>query len=271
MEKKEVEIKFTSWDSLIMALKDTYTTSFKDVCKMLKASRAWINRYVRPNVKSVYISNNRRGDANKGVDWVRLASIELGKEMTESIWFDTGDLIAFITESIVSVTKQTKSVPLDYLMTSEQAKAYIKELDFLNNEIQRVKSLRERSLLIKQRDTCHLKYLPEDNATKELLQQKMSVTKRTKAVAVSVPLPDRAYEDWVAPHDLKDYGDVDETIYRQFFKSGYLRVEMNMCDQDGCIGKKVYYLADPDKVKGEGERFIFSQKAWEKYIQEKRK
>lgn len=53
-------------------------------------------------------------------------------------------------------------------------------------------------------------------------------------------------EKWVAPHDVKDYGDTDESVYRDFFKKGYVRIELAVPDmKTGEHGKKVFYAPNP--------------------------
>ena len=56
-----MDVIFDSWDELINALRTDYTTSLKDACKLLKSSRNWVNQYIRPHVKSIYLNNNIRG------------------------------------------------------------------------------------------------------------------------------------------------------------------------------------------------------------------
>ena len=40
---QENNVQFKSWNELLKALEHEYTTSFRDVCKMLKVSRVWVN------------------------------------------------------------------------------------------------------------------------------------------------------------------------------------------------------------------------------------
>ena len=46
----------------------------------------------------------------------------------------------------------------------------------------------------------------------------------------------------ISVHDLKDYGDCDEEIYRQLFLTGCYRLEINIPGEDEILSKKVYYL-----------------------------
>lgn len=261
-----MDVKFDSWNKLLDALRYEYTTSLKDVCKMLKASRDWVNTYVRPNVRSTYLNNNIRAERSTGVNWVRMASIDLEKEMSESVWFHTKDLQAFIRDSVSSVTKQTKAVPVTFFMTCNARNEYTAELHVYDEMIYNTKSIPKRARLFLERDQCYLKYIYDDNATNELLTHRMNVGKRSLAPATPVSLPETPIADWVAPHDIKEYGDADETIYRHFFREGYIRIEVNMPALNGVIGKKIYYVPDPDPITDEGQTLIFSEEAWQHYL-----
>lgn len=63
-------VKLDSWDELISALECEYTTSIRDICKILKTSRSWVNTYITPYVKYIYISNGK----GKNADYVRIAA-----------------------------------------------------------------------------------------------------------------------------------------------------------------------------------------------------
>ena len=63
--------KFYHFSELINAAKYQYTLSFKDACKALKCSRSWAQKYIRPHVPTIYLTNG------KGTDKVRQDSTEL--------------------------------------------------------------------------------------------------------------------------------------------------------------------------------------------------
>lgn len=269
---QENDVQFNSWEELLNGLSTEYTTSFRDVCKLLKASRVWVNKYIRPFVKSTYIRSNKRGDNTSGVNWIRLASIQLGREdMKESIWFHTKDLEAYLKKNIVSITKQTKKVPYTYFMDEEHRKAYFEELNELNELIKGLTaSPVAMGAAINTRETCHYKFLKKDAGTKNLLEHARKITERTKAPKVTIAieeLPQDFLHRMDAIHDLKDYGDADETIYRNLFKKGAIRIEMNFVDHDGVIGKKVYYVSDPDPLKDEYHvgSFCIDESEWRLY------
>lgn len=269
---QENNVQFKSWNELLKALEHEYTTSFRDVCKMLKVSRVWVNKYIRPFVKSTYIRSNKRGDTTAGIDWVRLASIQLNrKNMTESIWFHTKELEDYFKKSIVSITKQTKKVPYTYFMDNAQIEAYLKNCksfkEIINNPNA---STISKGAAINALEVCHYNFLKDDLETTDILKYTRKITERTKTFRTPIlieELPSDFLYKMDAIHDLKDYGDADETIYRNLFKQGAIRIEMNFTDNDGVIGKKVYYVPDPVPVKNEHQvgSFTIDEAAWRKY------
>jgi hypothetical protein len=269
---QENDVQFHSWEELLNGLSTEYTTSFRDVCKLLKSSRVWVNKYIRPFVKSTYIRSNKRGDNTSGVNWIRLASIQLGREdMKESIWFHTKDLETYLKKNIVSITKQTKKVPYTYFMSEEQIKAYFEERKVFEETINNPNtSIIARGAAIKLLEVCHYNFLKDDPKTKTMLKHARKITERTKPSKMPIAieeLPQDFLYRMDAIHDLKDYGDADETIYRNLFKQGEIRIEMNFADNDGQIGKKVYYVPDPDPIKDEHHlgSFCIDEAAWRKY------
>lgn len=87
-----------------------------------------------------------------------------------------------------------------------------------------------------------------NDAGKEIFKNGLvSVTKRDAVPPVSCNTYLPPINTWVAPHDIKDYGDTDESIYRRFFRFGYIRIELALPDiKRKEISKKVYYIPDPN-------------------------
>ena len=94
----------------------------------------------------------------------------------------------------------------------------------------------------------------------------MNAAKRSAAPHTTVPLPNVPIKEWIAPHDEKEYGETDEAIYRRFFKEGHIRVEIKMVDKDGAIGRKVYYIKDPNQIKGSYQSVIVTEQDWQEYL-----
>ena len=270
--KKKSDVTFESWGDLMEALREDYTLSFKDVCMMLKSSRTWVNQYVRPNVPTAYIKSNNRGDVKEGINWVQIASIELGKPMKESIWFHKKKFFQFLNDCTYSVTKQTKSVPVAYLMTSENKEKYFLLIDKLDEKIRSEETPVKRKMkLIEERNSCYIDFLKKDNATQTLVKNERSITKRKEVEPVPVELKytDIPTNYWLAPHDLKEYGDADELIYRKFFKKGYIRIELHLPDAEGVLGKKIFYTEDINYLEEKGSRIIVAESDWLEYLKTK--
>lgn len=264
-----------TWEEILKALEETHTTSIRDACMMLKASRPWVNRYIKPHVDALYLNSGRRGDSQMGRNWVKLAAIMLDREdMTESIWLHTGELLGLLSRSMVSVTKQTKNVPVSSLIAGEDRKAEYcaRRAELLQQAKELARKLapeaQAKCLELYQRaDLLHLEYV--DSAAAKLLEHTCSVTTRGKVERVDVPYPGKIDpERWIAPHDIKAYGDTDEAVFRYFFRSGSIRLELSIPDEDGVVSSKVYYINDPDPLPsaGEGDKIVIvAEAAWRKY------
>lgn len=278
MEEKQRNIRPTvqheKWADLLEALENTYTISFKEVCRILRASRPWANQYVKPFIPYVFINSSQRGDTSSGkINWVRMAAMQLERpDMTESVWFHTEDFKTFIVNSIVSVTKQTKAIPLTYLMPENDIEGFILERAELR---QKMKETFVPQLLAKLSAAYHAlpySYFADDPATKQLVESQVRITDRTKAPAITVPLPEGYMTRWQAPHDLKDYGDADETIYRQLFRNGAIRIELSLKDEAGKKGTKIFYVPDPeplDAPHADEGCIIVTEQAWQQYQKER--
>lgn len=268
-EDRENNVRFESWEALIDALRDEYTISFKGACRILKASRSWVNRYVRPFVRSTYIRNNRRGDKTNGVNWVRMAALKLDKPMTESIWFNTQDFYGYIRSYVISCTKQTKLVPMTFLMPPDQVEEYVKKREALRAKMKEPKSITQFLADLQEYELLYNDYITNNADVHALLDAAVKTTERSKVEPVAVPLPEGFYNTWHAPHELKDYGDADETLYRSLFRRGCIRIELGLPDENGCVGSKIFYVDDPDPIEAphaEEENFIVPEAAWQRYI-----
>lgn len=273
---KDSDVKFKSWGDLILALETDYTVSFKQVCRILKTSRSWVTKYIRPFVRTAYISSGIRADGSKGVNWLLIASKHLDRQITESVWFHKEDLENFIGNSIVSVTKQTKRIPLTFFVPDSECESYVSNRQRIKEEIKSTKDTKEIEQLYKELEKTEKAqiegFLIHDLDKYHLFKSRRAKqTDRTKTPAVNVPLPDNYVDNWKAVHDLKDYGDADETIYRSLFSSGSIRIELQFKDEKGNLGKKIFYVDDPDPIEsryGDDEYILVSEAAWLHYIGE---
>lgn len=240
-----------TWTETIMALEDDYTLSIRDVCHLVKASRQWVNKYIRPHVDVIYLSSGKRGEYNTGRDWVKMAAQILNREdMTESIWFHKGQLYELLKRSVVSVTKQTKDVPITALMAEADRPRYRKEKEEIFkrlSEADKANDKEEFRRLNAEMLGLNAKYI--DQAGLDLLEQRASIVKRGAVPRIDVPYPGEFDPSiWVSCSDIKDYGDTDEDIYRWLFSTGAIRIELAFSDVNGEIGTKIYYVPDPEPI-----------------------
>ena len=76
--------KENKWGECIKALDKEYTLTLKDMCKILKCSRSWATKYLKPHLHYIYIGNG----AGKGANYLYMAKMALGREnMNETTWY----------------------------------------------------------------------------------------------------------------------------------------------------------------------------------------
>lgn len=260
-----------TWGEVLDALENDYTLSIRDVCRLLKASRQWVNRYIIPHVDAIYLNSNRRGEFQIGQNWVKMAARALDREdMTESTWLHKEQVYDLLRRSVVSVTKQIKSVPLVWLIDEGSREGYLRESEALKERLKTIHNPVEGKELVVQLAALPGRYIDKDGLA--LLNTHCGITQRGTAERLAVEYPgefDPA--KWVAAHDIKDYGDTDEDVYRRLFRGGYVRIELCIPDKNGEAGNKTYYVEDPTFIPNEwNDRALNIPEAeWLKYKQKK--
>lgn len=260
-----------TWAEVLDALQNDYTMSIRDVCRLLKASRSWVNRYIKPHVDAIYLNSNRRGEYQVGANWVQMAARALEREeMTESTWFHTKTLYGLLERSVVSVTKQIKSVPLVYLIEESMRDNYLQERDALRARLRQANTLKEEQELIAQLASLPGRYLDEDGLA--LMKSHCGITQRGNVERIDVEYPG-AFDPtkWIAAHDIKDYGDTDEDVYRRLFRRGSIRIEICVADGNGEPGSKIYYVEDPTFIENvwDDRALNIPESVWQRYAQRK--
>lgn len=247
--------QFDKFTDLIDAAATQYTLSFKDACKALKCSRTWAQTYIRPHVPNIYIQNGKgTGKAN----YARLVSLAVNKQngasgySNESVYLDETAFNQFIFDSITTCQKRSKKVYKTAFIKPEYIITYYQELLCLYCKLFDAKLKKaEVEKLWEEIDILYLKYAKNDYVKEIIHKSIVYQTKRTDAEFVNVAVPDVPIMEWKAVHDLMDYGDVEETIYRDLFKEGCIRIEIKLPDKHGEIKEigKIYYISDPNPVK----------------------
>lgn len=234
------------WNKCLVALNTEYDLTIKEMCNILKCSRSWANKYLKPHLHYIYISNG----SGKSPDYLQIASSELEKQMTETTWYSRKEFEALIKNHITSITRQTKKIPIEKLIKPK----YINDF---KNEFPKIETLKELinngdiknyMKLVKLRDEVINKYGTEIG--KKMWKDKPSEYCRTKTTTILCDLNpnDIDLNKLQAVHDLKNYGDTDEEIYRLLFKKGTYRLVLELPDIDGEVSQKVYYLEENDNL-----------------------
>ena len=247
--------QFENFSSLINAATTQYTLSFRDACKALKCSRSWAQKYIRPHVPTIYLSN---GKGTHKANYARLVSLSVNKIIgeegysNESVYLDAQAFNTFIFDSIVSCQKRSKRAYKTTFIKPDCIEIYYRELLSLYSQFfhsRMTKKVAEK--LWEKIDTLYLRYAKNEQVEKIIHPAIVHPTKRTEAEFIDVSIPETPIVEWMAVHDLMDYGDIEETIYRSLFQEGCLRIEIKLPDKNGEIKEngKVYYISDPNPIK----------------------
>ena len=229
------------WAACLDALENKYTLTFKDMCRILKCNRSWASKYLKPHIHYIYVSNG----AGKRANYLRAANIILDRKMTETTWYSKTEFVDFIRQHLTDVTRQTINIPIEELIREDKINEFkdkfityqemVKMFEKNFDEKEYLKVLEERNKIIRE---C---------ATERGLKMWLDAPtpyKRTESCAVQCSLDDIDIYQLMAVHDLKDYGDSDEEIYRDLFRRGCYRLVLKIPDENGVISEKIYYLED---------------------------
>lgn len=273
------------WQNILACLTSTHTVSLRDLCCILKATPPWININITPylNEDAIYLSGGFSCNGKQiehGIDWREIASMQLhdDKFKRSSKWYNTHSFLDLFRSSIVSCTQQTKQIPIGLLMNDyesylETDKHLANQIDALFREVSQARAsagnnwvslYKEIKKLNKDREENTLKHLTKDgkviyNNRPSYSQRYDGVSQRVKdskhsyapVKRIDVPIPDVDFlnpDTLIAVHDLCDYGDSVETVYRDLFTSGAIRVECEFKNSKDKPGKKIFYINDPISV-----------------------
>ena len=229
------------FNACIKALEEEYTLSFKDICKTLKCSRSWATKYLKPHLHYIFISNG----AGRTANYVLLVNSKLNRTNTETTWYSKTEFECFIKNHITEITKQTEVIPIELLIKKNQIKEF--QESFLSKErlretIIRANSDKEIEQLLKKRNEIFKKYASPEGL--KIWQDLPTQYKRTDTPSIKCSLKEINIYNLQAVHDLKEYGDTDESVYRNIFISGMYKIIVEIPDEKGNISKKIFYLPD---------------------------
>ena len=218
----------------------SHKTRIKEICKMLKCSRPFVNdniiRYFYDPEDYVFVRDNH------------LVNPTLANDATlNGKWYDTKKIDQFIRDAIVEVSVQTITVDASYFIESqEKADEWAAKYDQLMDEYHNDDSFEnkgEKALYYDQLfDNLNDQYFNLD----EYEDMIAKYNKRGDAPSVDITSDELINNinlyNLVSVPSLKDYGDVDEEVYRRLFKESYYKVTFQFTNfKSGEIGKKVLY------------------------------
>lgn len=233
------------WQACLDALQRDYTLSFKAMCRVLKCSREWARRYLKPHLHYIYLSNGAGQKAN----FIKAANMFLNEHKTESTWFSKLEFEELIKSHIVEVTRQTIRIPLELIIREDMlehfSSEFIPSADIVKKMLEGApaseieKMVAKREAVINECATQKGLYLYNNQA---------NMYKRTSSKAVKCSLEDFRFSisELEAVHDLKQYGDSDEEIYRRLFNQGVYKLVLRIPDENNICSDRVYYYEADD-------------------------
>ncbi len=260
------------WQECLTLIEEEYNYSIKDMCKDLKCSRTWFNTYVKPYLHYIYLSNGkasfRKDDTPLRPNFVKMANYELAQRGNINISISSSNLYSkeefnkLIIEHIKDTTRQTIKVPIELLIKQDKLDEFSNKFEnytwktrekkieeLINNRSKDSEITKYKKEWIIKRDELLNKYLSEKGLAIMLNHPSEFERGKTKAYKVKLKKKDLIIDKFMAIHDLKDYGDTDEEIYRDLFKKGCVRLVVELPDQNGKVSEKVYYIDVDEDIK----------------------
>ena len=256
-----------TWLETLQLLETTHTTSVKRGCKALKCSRTWFTKYILPWLEedAIYLA----GRGSSGANWAQGAALQLGRvgELTESIWLNTAAFDHLVRSSVTSATQQTKLIPLINFVPESQVGEFEELYDAMEEARKNgiYDGAKPRYLIIF--EELKERYLPPE-VLKFLKENEASPNARGRVPRVDVPLPRVPIEEWMAVHDLKDYGDTDEVIYRRLFSAATVRLRLQIPLKGSTeeASEKIFYVDDPEPIRAVSMHTPFALVSYAAYI-----
>ena len=239
-------VNFDKWEDCVTALNEDYTLTLKDMCKILKCSRAWATRYLKPHLRYIYVGNG----AGKGANYLLKAKTMLERvDMNETTWYSKKEFEELIKSNLELCTRQTILVPIEKLIEIDKLESFLKVFTSIETILEEFKN-NENIEWLEQAINKHDQFIEQniDMKYKDTYKDLPSCYKRTLSTSVPYEMNLEAFDlhKLIAVHDIKDYGDCDETIYRKLFLKGCVRTVLRLPDKFGEISEKIYYYEPED-------------------------
>jgi hypothetical protein len=243
-----------SFNEMMNAIQTTHTLSTKRICEILKTYRPWVTKYILPYLDKIFISN---GKGKTSFNWVAMVRNKLqDNEFNESAWYKSSDFEELLKKSLYSCTRQTIKCSASVFVPDISRAEFCEQYKFLEEKIDEIRKkldklitddlLEELKKIKKQQ-----KELIENYLGKSVFEELKSMvtldeykpSKRPLSPAENYKL-DFDYMNFMAVHDLKGYGGIDEQIYRDLFNNGAIKLVFKFVAKNGDIGEKIYYVYD---------------------------
>lgn len=229
----------TAWEQLKGLVSSEYTLTIRQICRILKCNRSWVSRYVSPHLNFIKVSNGFGRNNKRCNDYTKMLGFETDKSM---IRFSEEQFIDLIKSHIVKSTRQTISIPIECLVKEERIndfkKAYVEiEANISKFRMRLMSALKLREEIEKKEKIMNECYLD----IFEKISRIQDFSKRNQIQSVDYHIMNFDVKKLIAPHDLMNYGDSSEMIYRNFFNQGLVRIVISIPDVNGEMSKKIYY------------------------------
>ena len=242
-----------SFNEMMNAIQTTHNLSTKRICEIMKTYRPWVSKYILPYLDKIYISN---GKGNNDINWVAFIRKKLNNDMKESAWYKASDFENLLKKSLYSCTRQTIKCSASVFVKENSRAEFCEKYNFLEEQLNEIR--KELDVLITDELLGELKKIKKQQ--KELFENYIGETvmeelksmvtlneykpsKRTLSPHTKYSI-DLDYQKFMAVHDLKGYGGVDEQIYRDLFSQGAVKLVFKFVAKNGDIGEKIYYVYD---------------------------
>ena len=154
-------------------------------------------------------------------------------------------------------------------MTEENTKKYYQKLSLLSKKLDNEDDLLKKIEIQKEIENCHVNFLKLDEDTKTLYDNRLLATSK-RSIVSNVPVNvdiRNVFREWVAPHELKDYGDTDELVYRMLFANSYIKIVLHVPDVDGVLGEKIFYVHNNMHKYRQEKVILVAEQDWIAYMQ----
>ena len=236
---KEKLKRFDSFADVVNAASEEFNLTIKEACQILRCSRNWFCDYVRPNIEYIYLSNGSSG----GPDYARIVANILGEDNArtrkESVYLNARQFFTFVYDRI-RCERQSKWVHISALIESQKLQTYYQKKLWLIVAI-------ENGEYSEAKFHTEMKRLNELYIPHYALLEPVSKYKRSQAKFVQVEKEKIFLKQFMTVGDWMDYGDVPETVYREIFEKGMLKVTLSI-EHEGETTQKVYYEPDPEMI-----------------------